>query len=229
LTILNDKGIPVLAYDSFLSDVQYGMYKSHTFSIKNYDVMSKINYEHLQRSIAGMTSIELTKYAVKSLLLWSEDSHYMFMQGHIMSPNKKGIPEQMVKLYTKLKIMGSNYYEDKINRNTYQNNEWVTQKKDIIQMEEFDYVGIIQGSKFKIRKKSNAEAYIKDNRNVERGVNCTNIDKNKVAKIMKLFNLEVSKPRIKSSCNKLFAAFVEKEIKSKWGHDNKKYLYLFNE
>jgi superfamily II DNA or RNA helicase len=226
LTILNDKGVPVLKYDSFLDDIEYGVYKSYTFSIKNYDAMAKINFEQLARTITDMSDNALAKYAIRSLVLWSEDSHYIFMQHYIMGKHK--LFPQIVTLYTKLKLMGRDWYEDKINRNIYDGAEWRTEKKQIIRHEEFDYVAILLNSKFKIRSRSE-NIKVTDRRNNKRGVNCGNIDKAELNKIIKALGIEKIKPRVDSMCNSIFAAFIRHELKTRSGGDNKKYVYLFNE
>lgn len=227
LTIINNKGIPVLKFDSFLTDINFGVYKEYNFSVKNFDIMTKINYEQLSKIITNMTKIELRKYSLRFLLEWSEDSHYIFMQNTIIGKNT--IPKQLSNMYRKLLILGDNWYEDKINRHIYIDKEWKLEQKKVTQKEEHDFVGIIQNMKLKIRRKMSENTVVTDNRNVERGITCASIEKERIVSMLKSFDIVSNKPRTKSLCKSLYHALLEHEIKARQENSSKKYLYLFNE
>lgn len=211
--------------DCFLFDYKKNTQSTYFIDIKNSNLLARINFAKLSEETGKFGEEKMRKYAEMFLVRWEENIHYVFMEKHITGEYR--LHPALIKMYQSLKIMGKNWYLNRIFKNVYDGEEWKTTPKETDLRDEFDIIGIIADSKFKIRPKAQD---IEDNRLAERGIACSSVEKKKSLKVLKELGLtEPKKLRSKNICNSIFRELLKREIKARNSNDKFKYLYLFNE
>lgn len=223
LTMIGVDGKPIAENNIFLMNELMNKKLIYNINFKNKKFFVKNNVEKIKNEIINLKGSDIEDYKLKFLTDWSNDDHYLFMENQIMENIE--LPSFIISTYKSLNLMGNNWYENKLHRLIYENNEWIERPKKIIEIEENELFGIISDQKFKIKEKDEKDKL--DNRTKKRGIVCSTVEKSTIFSYAERLGIDIKKRKIKSICNIIFQQLLKREIKTRKGGDNKRYLYVF--
>lgn len=215
--------------DCFLAKGQKHIYNVYVINEKKL----KLSQNYIKKVLKKQKEISPADrpiYYYNFLLEFSRETHYYILQDIIEIKNgvkkMEQLPKPYIDTYTKLGILGKNWYTDEYKKNIYENGKWESYSLPPDNRQENDViVGIIEDEKFKLRIPVLEEVYVKDKRTVERGMVCTsNVKENLMSYIAKLDAIKPIKISTQSLCNQILIKLVELEGISQKAENGKKYL-----
>jgi hypothetical protein len=215
--------------DNYDTDIKY------LIKIDRSDIIKYTAIDKLMSTIADYSPARLESFSYVFLFSWPPEAHYIFMKDYLTNSKSK-IPSQLISIYKRLHILHGEplsagaWYEEKYARYILDksgefrmSDKPVNAKKDSKPL-----VGIIANGALKIRdsRKDNET----DGRNTGRGIACTNVNKTVMAEYLKILQVEVDpNDKTKTICNAILKSLIKKEIASRAGKDDLRYVYLFND
>jgi hypothetical protein len=235
LSTINSNSEIQVEPDMFFHD-NYDMTAKYLISINHSDVIKTTAIDKLLNTVKDFTPARLESFSYVFLFSWPPEAHYIFMKDYLTNPKNK-IPIVLINMYKKLKILSGepmtvgSWYDEKYARYILtsktefkQGDKPVLSKKDNKPL-----VGIISNGAFKIRDSRNDSS--NDGRITSRGIACTNINKGSVmGEYLEILGISAgSNYKTKSICNEILRVMIKKEINSRAGKDDVRYIYLFND
>lgn len=196
---------------------KYQIESDNTYKYKNH-------FEKVMKAYKESSDKNRLKYLF--MLEFDEASTYMLLRDYLLG--NIAIPKEIMEIYERLELVGSNWYCDRDKKYKLEDNEWnIYQHERNQRPENKIIVGIISDKSFKIRN-PNSEKHL-DLRLDSRGATCKTHKKTELKEIYDKLNLVIESSQISSICDDLFIKLVELECQSIISEDGLKYLYLYNE
>lgn len=232
-TVGNNSEI-LIEQDMFFKD-DYNTNVKYLVNIDRNDIIKYTAIDKLLNTVKDYTPSKLESFSYVFLFSWPPEAHYIFMKDYLTNPKCK-IPPQLISIYKRLRILhgepldAGSWYEEKYARYILDKNKEfrsadkaINSKKDSKPL-----VGIIANGAFKIRdSRKDSET---DGRNTGRGIACTNVNKSVMSEYLKILGVDADpNDKTKTICNAILKSMIKKEIASRTGKDDLRYVYLFND
>lgn len=227
LTLINDQYEIVEKQDIFLHNKKLKKVK-YTINIDDQKFIDK-KLDKLLQQISAYKPEKMANYAYIFLFQWEENYHYRLMSSYLLG-KRKNIPHELISMYKKLNIMGNNWYEDKNIRYILEGKGFTQKDKaNNIKVNNKEILGLIQNSSFKLKSNTDEDDSNNDKRAEQRGMNCLNVNKDKLQYYLDVLGIKSVKSKVKLTCIEIVKKLIDKEINAIKNGENIKYVYLFNE